>query len=153
MVGHLRHRCAGRGELTRFASPLRSLALCRRRSSRLAPAADLFLLLQHLAFKGARYSSYDASIWNEGKLLPLGVAAIFSSLCAGGVAAVSMDQVVGLPFPHVFSCLQLTSRSFLCSGGAVPLQRLSQATRLTAESSRSGFPSRRPQYCISRLGI
>ncbi|KAK4698285.1 hypothetical protein P7C70_g7995, partial [Phenoliferia sp. Uapishka_3] len=50
-------------------------------------------ILEHLVFRRANFTNYDVSHWNEPGLLPVGIAAVFSSIVGAALAVLSMDQV------------------------------------------------------------
>lgn len=59
--------------------------------------ASLFAViisLEHVVFRGNKWTAYDVTVWNTLSALPLGIAALFSSLCGAALVVLSMDQVV-----------------------------------------------------------
>ncbi|GAA5967699.1 hypothetical protein JCM11641_005739 [Rhodosporidiobolus odoratus] len=53
----------------------------------------IILLIEHFLFRQARFSSYDLRIWDRSAKLPLGLAALFASLCGAAFCVLGMDQV------------------------------------------------------------
>lgn len=51
------------------------------------------VLTEHLVFRRGKFANYDISYWNQPSKLPLGLAAIGTSLLAAGVVVVSMEEV------------------------------------------------------------
>jgi len=51
------------------------------------------VLTEHLVFRRGNFANYNISHWNQPGKLPLGLAAIATSLLAAGVVVVSMEEV------------------------------------------------------------
>jgi purine-cytosine permease-like protein len=51
------------------------------------------LITEHVVIRRGQYSSYDQAAWNSAELLPLGVAALTSSVLSFGLVIPSMAQV------------------------------------------------------------
>ncbi|KAM0753397.1 hypothetical protein T439DRAFT_324040 [Meredithblackwellia eburnea MCA 4105] len=50
-------------------------------------------LIEHFVFRKGKFTNYDVSHWNQPSKLPVGLAAIFASICGAALSVVSMDQV------------------------------------------------------------
>lgn len=54
------------------------------------------LFVEHFAFRGGRFSSYNIEDWDSRANLPSGIPALFSSAVGAAGVVLAMDQVVSL---------------------------------------------------------
>ncbi len=54
---------------------------------------DAVLLLEFLVFRRMDWASYDHAIWNVGRKLPSGIAALGASICSMGLVIPGMAEV------------------------------------------------------------